>query len=203
MEKKLQRNQQDKMLAGVCSGLADYFDLDVTWVRVAFVVAVMAGASGLLAYIVFWIAVPRKPYVPDYGQFTADYKVNDPGNPVNPFPYKAPKKKDTGSGRLIAGAIFIFFGTFFLLNEFNLIPDWVEFHNLWPLILIGIGIYTLSGAVNKDSNWKDDLTQNTTFSEPEVKPDAAKSDTIKTDAPENESTEEVNPSTDNSTNKPI
>lgn len=203
MEKKLQRNQQDKMIAGVCSGLADYFDLDVTWVRIAFVVAVMAGASGLLAYIVLWIAVPRKPYVPDYGQFTADYKVNDPGNPVKPFPYTAPKKKDTGSGRLIAGAIFIFFGIFFLLNEFNLIPDWVEFHNLWPLILIGIGIYTLSGAVNKDNNWKDNLTQTTTFSEPEVKPDAAKPDTIKTDAPENESTEEVNPSTDDSTNKPV
>ncbi|SDN09103.1 Phage shock protein PspC (stress-responsive transcriptional regulator) [Daejeonella rubra] len=203
MEKKLQRNQQDKMIAGVCSGLADYFDVDVTWVRIAFVVAVMAGASGLLAYIVLWIAVPRKPYVPDYGQFTADYKVNDPGNPVNPFPYAAPKKKDNGSGRLIAGAIFIFFGTFFLLNEFNLIPDWVEFHNLWPLILIGMGIYTLSGAVNKDNNWKDDLTQTTTFSEPEVKPDAAKPDTIKTDASENVSTEETNPSTDDSTNKQI
>ena len=43
MEKKLQRNQQDKMIAGVCSGLADYFDVDVTWVRIAFVVAVMVG----------------------------------------------------------------------------------------------------------------------------------------------------------------
>lgn len=199
MEKKLQRNQQDKMIAGVCSGLADYFDVDVTWVRIAFVVAVLAGASGLLAYIVLWIAVPRKPYMPDYGQFTADYKVN----PVNQMPYSAPKKKDNGNGRLIAGAIFIFFGTFFLLNEFNLIPDWVEFHNLWPLILIGMGIYTLSGAVNKDNSWKDDLTQTTTITEPEVKTDAANPETITTDASENVSTEETNPSTDDSTNKPI
>jgi phage shock protein C len=203
MEKKLQRNQQDKMIAGVCSGLADYFDVDVTWVRIAFVVAVLAGASGLLAYIVLWIAVPRKPYVPDYGQYTADYKVYDPANTVNPLPYTTPKKKDNGNGRLIAGAIFIFFGTFFLLNEFNLIPDWVEFHNLWPLILIGMGIYTLSGAVNKDNNWKDDLTQTTTISEPKVKTDAAKPDTIITGASENISTEETNPGTDDSTNKPI
>jgi len=199
MEKKLQRNNQDKMIAGVCSGLADYFDVDVTWVRIAFVVAVLAGASGLLAYIVLWIAVPRKPYVPEYDQFTADYKVN----PVNQMPYLAPKKKNNGNGRLIAGAIFIFFGTFFLLNEFNLIPDWVEFHNLWPLILIGMGIYTLSGAVNKDNNWKDDLTQTTTITESEVKTDIAKPDTIVTDASENLSTEETNPSTDDSTNKPI
>jgi hypothetical protein len=65
-----------------------------------------------------------------------------------------------------------------------------------------MGIYTLSGAVNKDK-WKDDLTQFTTFSEPEVKQDAAKSETINPEAPENKSTEEINPSTDDSTNKTI
>ncbi len=195
MEKKLQRSQQDKMIAGVCSGLADYFDLDVTWVRIAFVVAVILGASGLLAYLVLWIAVPRKPYLPDYGQFTANYKVNDLANTSNSMPgmsYSKPKKKDTGNRRLIVGVIFIVFGTFFLLNEFNLIPDWIEFHNLWPLILIGIGIYTLSGAVKNDK-LKDDLAQFTTFSEPEVN----------SETPENKSTEETNPSTDDSTNKII
>lgn len=195
MEKKLRRSQQDKMIAGVCSGLADYFDLDVTWVRIAFVVAVILGASGLLAYLVLWIAVPRKPYLPDYGQFTANYKVNDLANNSNSMPgmsYSKPKKKDTGNRRLIVGVIFIVFGTFFLLNEFNLIPDWIEFHNLWPLILIGIGIYTLSGAVKNDK-FKDDLAQFTTFSEPEVN----------SETPENKSTEETNPSTDDSTNKII
>ncbi len=195
MEKKLQRNQQDKMIAGVCSGLADYFDVDVTWVRIAFVIAVMAGASGLLAYLVLWIAVPRKPYLPDYAKFTTNYNVNDPANSSNPIPgmaYSKPKKRDTGKGRLIVGVIFIVFGTFFLLNEFNLIPDWVEFHNLWPLILIGMGIYTLSGALN-NNKWKDDLAQFTTFSEPEVKPET----------PENKGTEETNPNTDDSTNKTI
>lgn len=195
MEKKLQRNQQDKMIAGVCSGLADYFDLDVTWVRIAFVVAVIVGASGLLAYLVLWIAVPKKPYLPNYGQFTANYKVNDPANTSNLMqgvPYSKPKKKDNGKGRLIVGVLFILLGIFFLLNEFNLIPDWIGFHNLWPLILIGIGIYTLSGAVNNDK-WKDDQAQFTTFNEPEVK----------LETPENKSTEETNPSTDDSTNKVI
>jgi phage shock protein C len=195
MEKKLQRNQQDKMIAGVCSGLADYFDVDVTWVRIAFVVAVMVGGSGLLAYLILWIAVPRKPYLPNYGQFTANYNVNDPANTSNLMsgvPYSKPKKKGNGVGRLIVGVIFILFGTFFLLNEFNLIPDWVEFHNLWPLILIGMGIYMLSGAVNNDK-WKDNQVQFTTLSEPEVKPETA----------ENKSTEETNPSTDDSTNKTI
>lgn len=66
-----------------------------------------------------------------------------------------------------------------------------------------MGIYTLSGAVNKDNSWKDDLPQTTTITEPEVKTDAANPETITTDASENVSTEETNPSTDDSTNKPI
>ena len=153
MEKKLQRIEQDKMIAGVCTGLADYFDVDVTWVRVAFVLAVMAGASGILAYIVLWIAVPRRPYMPDYGQFNADYRVYDQTGQPNPAFNK--KKRDKGQFRLIAGTIFIFFGAFFLLNEFNFIPDWVEFQTLWPMILIFMGLYTLSKAKRKES-WKED-----------------------------------------------
>jgi phage shock protein PspC (stress-responsive transcriptional regulator) len=51
MEKKLQRIEQEKMIAGVCTGLAEYFDIDVTWIRIAFVIAVLAGASGILVYV--------------------------------------------------------------------------------------------------------------------------------------------------------
>jgi phage shock protein PspC (stress-responsive transcriptional regulator) len=189
MEKKLQRNQQDKMIAGVCSGLADYFDIDVTWVRIAFVIAVIAGASGILAYLILWIAVPKKPYIPDFGQFNAGTTVNGmSGNTSQGFDNL--KKKDRGNFRLIAGIIFIFFGIIFLLNEFDLIPDWMDFENLWPLILVGMGLYILSAGVYKN---KVDVV------DPEVS---------KTDEPENESTatdtnnnEQINPNTDDSTEK--
>lgn len=163
MEKKLQRIEQDKMIAGVCTGLADYFDVDVTWVRIAFVLAVMAGASGILAYIVLWIAVPRRPYQPDYGQFNADYKVYEQTGQNNPTFGK--KKKDNGQIRLIAGTIFIFFGAFFLLNEFNFVPDWVDFQTLWPMILIIMGLYTLASAKKKES-WKDDWENSGDYREP-------------------------------------
>ena len=127
MEKKLQRNEQEKTVAGVCAGLAEYFDVDVTWIRIAFVLAVLAGFSGVLAYIVLWIAVPVKPFVPNYGQFNADYKVYDnaanPNGPINDpdfsgIPY--PKKKKSGNGGVVIGLIFVMFGAFFLLDEFTL-----------------------------------------------------------------------------------
>ena len=78
MERKLYRNTQDKKLAGVCSGLAEYFDIDVTLVRVAFIVAVLAGLSGILAYIIFWIVVPAKPFTRGSypgRNYTTEYRV--------------------------------------------------------------------------------------------------------------------------------
>ncbi len=62
MEKKLHRNRQEKRIAGVCTGLADYFDIDVTLVGIAFILTVIAGFSGFLAYVILWIVVPVKPF---------------------------------------------------------------------------------------------------------------------------------------------
>ena len=56
--KKLYRNTENKMLAGVCSGIADYFDIDPTLVRLAWVLFSLLGGSGLLAYIIAAIIIP-------------------------------------------------------------------------------------------------------------------------------------------------
>ncbi|RZK42417.1 MAG: PspC domain-containing protein [Pedobacter sp.] len=59
MEKKLYRNEHDKMIAGVCSGLATYLQIDATVVRLLFVLTTMfIPGSGLLAYIILWVVVP-------------------------------------------------------------------------------------------------------------------------------------------------
>jgi phage shock protein PspC (stress-responsive transcriptional regulator) len=57
--KVLLRPRDGRMLAGVCAGVADYFALDVTLVRVIWaVVAVITGGAGVLAYLVAWIIIP-------------------------------------------------------------------------------------------------------------------------------------------------
>lgn len=59
MAKKFQRIEQGKKIAGVCTGLADYFNMDVTLVRALFIVLVLAGVgSGLVAYVVLWLVAP-------------------------------------------------------------------------------------------------------------------------------------------------
>ena len=60
MTKKLLRSK-NRMIAGVCAGFADYFDLDVSLVRLGYVVlsVVSAGFPGILVYIIAWIIIPE------------------------------------------------------------------------------------------------------------------------------------------------
>jgi phage shock protein PspC (stress-responsive transcriptional regulator) len=60
-KKKLMRSSTDKKIAGVCAGLADYFDLDPTIVRVIWFLAVFFAGTGFLAYIILWIVLPLAP----------------------------------------------------------------------------------------------------------------------------------------------
>ena len=58
MDKRLMRSQ-DQMVAGVAAGLAEYFDIDPTIVRLLFVVLTLAGGPGLLLYLILWIIMPE------------------------------------------------------------------------------------------------------------------------------------------------
>ena len=61
-EKKLYKSSTDKKLAGVCGGIAEYFNIDSTLVRLGWVVFSLLGGSGLLAYIIAAIIMPERPY---------------------------------------------------------------------------------------------------------------------------------------------
>jgi phage shock protein C len=61
MAKRVYRSRADKKIAGVCAGLAAYFGLDVTLVRVLFIVLAFGAGSAILAYCILWIAAPEAP----------------------------------------------------------------------------------------------------------------------------------------------
>ncbi|MGJ3238263.1 MAG: PspC domain-containing protein [Anaerolineae bacterium] len=58
--KQLKRSTQDQRVAGVAGGLAEYFDVDVTLVRLAFVLFTLLGGPGLLIYIILWLVLPQE-----------------------------------------------------------------------------------------------------------------------------------------------
>jgi phage shock protein PspC (stress-responsive transcriptional regulator) len=57
--KRLVRSTNDRKVAGVCAGIADYFDMDPTIVRVVWLLATLIPGPNVLAYIILWIAVPE------------------------------------------------------------------------------------------------------------------------------------------------
>ena len=61
MEKKLYRSIANKKLCGVCAGLAEYFGIDATIVRLAWVAFCILGGAGLLAYIIAALVIPAQP----------------------------------------------------------------------------------------------------------------------------------------------
>ena len=58
--KKLYLSDSDKKIAGVCGGIAQYFDVDATLVRVIWVIAFFVYGLGLLPYIICWLVIPRE-----------------------------------------------------------------------------------------------------------------------------------------------
>lgn len=151
MEKRLYRDEHRKMIGGVCAGLAEYFDIDVTIVRVLFFATLILKGGGLLVYIILWICVPKKNYI--FTDPTVDYKV-----PPSPFgnippqptadPFTGIPVKRRSNGGVIVGAILIIVGSFFLLDEFNIIPDW-DFENTWPFILVIVGLILIFSRPKK------------------------------------------------------
>lgn len=67
--KKLCRSTKNRMLAGVCGGIAEYFELDPTIIRVVFVLFSVFAGGGILAYIILWLIIPQEPETtePDEG----------------------------------------------------------------------------------------------------------------------------------------
>ena len=70
MARRLYRSRKERMVAGVCGGLAEYFDIDPTIVRLVAVLLALAGGPGLVIYIVMAIIVPEEP--------VGEYKAQEP-----------------------------------------------------------------------------------------------------------------------------
>ncbi len=140
--KKLYRNEEEAIFAGVCSGLADYFDLDVTLMRVIFVILVIGGGSGLLIYIILWIVTPIKKdgVVIDHKDDVKKF-VEDAGKKTKTMAKeikKEIKSSNKRSGSLL-GMILMALGILILVEK--IIPMVIRWDYVWPGILIFVGGY--------------------------------------------------------------
>jgi phage shock protein C len=137
---KLYRNPSQAVIAGVCSGIATYFKIDVTLVRILFVAGLLFthGPLGLL-YLILWVALPKNDE--NYVDYNTSLNLNNTN-----------MKKSNGN--LLGGAILVLMGFLFLAEEWGW--WWFSFSKMWPLILILIGGYImLKDKINPTDNNSD------------------------------------------------
>jgi phage shock protein C len=132
--KKLYRSNEDKMISGVCGGIAEYLDIDAIWVRLVFIITTFTSGVGLIAYIIFWILVPENPNQKSIEKTVSEKRVNE-------FSEKIKNRNiDSSNGRYLGGLILIAIGGIFLFEEFFWKISW---NYIWPVLLIGLGIHIL------------------------------------------------------------
>ena len=128
----------NKVIGGVCSGLANFFGLDVALVRIAFVIAFMFASFGFWLYIILWIVLPV-----DGQQSTVNSQQSES---VPKSESESVSKSESKVKSILAGSFVILIGLLFLINNF--IPiNWVW--KLWPLILVAIGVVMIVTSSKK------------------------------------------------------
>jgi len=148
--RKLYRSRANSVIGGVASGLAEYFNLDPLIVRILFVVMALVGGGGLVLYIALWIFVPENPDFTAYSFVNTEPMENEKdfnagGDQGTQKPWHDPMRS-RNNGNLIGGLILIALGVIFLADRF--IPR-IDFGDLWPILLIVVGIAILAGGLTK------------------------------------------------------
>lgn len=137
--KRFERSATNKVIGGVCAGLADYLNMDVTLVRVLFVVAALCGSFGFWLYIILWIVAPSQKVI----------GFNSQNDELVDISVAEDDKKGFQKGAVVTAIILIGIGLLALIDNFMPI-DWIW--KLWPVILIALGIVIIMNTQKKQNN---------------------------------------------------
>ncbi len=144
MEKKLTRSEKERILGGVCGGLAEYFGFDPTLVRIAFVILALAGGTGILLYIVLWIITPRRTQAEAGGVVGGNIEdikkrlVELEGEAKAAVTGEKAEEWKRSSGFWL-GVVLAALGLLILLSNLDIFRWW-RWAILWPIALILLGL---------------------------------------------------------------
>ncbi len=162
---RLYRSRADRMVAGVCGGLGEYFGIDPTLARLFFVIAaIFTGGLMILVYLVMILVIPAEPF-----GLARPASAESMANPATPNPLESPAGNDEppqfgfGGGsiagsshfdtapmsyepiqhrRQLAGWALIALGALVLMANLNLL-SWLNLHVTWPAFLVLAGVLLL------------------------------------------------------------
>ena len=162
--KKLYLSENDRIIAGVCAGYAEYFETDPWLVRIIFIVLTIFGGSGILLYLISWFMIPdnnstiENKQNPTGANGDAVSGTQTHGNQDSPDDQDHDRhyhhdhdnqshrefiremhlkmRRNDHNGHKIVGLVIVLVGALLLLN--NIFPDF-GFGRLWPVLLIIFG----------------------------------------------------------------
>jgi phage shock protein PspC (stress-responsive transcriptional regulator) len=146
MNRHLYRCRHDRRLAGVAAGVAEFFDLDVTLVRILWFLSIFVGGLGILLYVGLALIVPNEPLTAE--ELAAIEAA--PSAAAGAVHVHATQRR-AGSGRAttFVGAVLILLGALALVDA--TVPGWEHsWRVLWPVFLVGVGALLVVGAIRRD-----------------------------------------------------
>ena len=152
MNRRLYRCRENRVLAGVASGVAEFFDLDPTLVRVLWFLSVFFGGLGIFVYLGLALIVPLEPVTAAGPHAAIDPAVGALAGADNqPVVPDGHRHRNRGSGRLsmFLGIGLIVLGGIALLDV--ALPQLaLSWRQVWPLLVIGLGGLLVAGALRRE-----------------------------------------------------
>ena len=145
MQRRLERSATNRVVAGVCGGLAEYLQLDPTLVRVFFVIATFLTAFlFLLVYIVLLILMPLPGQRAPIDDLIPPARTAPPGETAADGTPAAPYANggDADRRRSAIGYVLVALGVIFLLGNVGLF-HFLQWQYVWPLVLVALGVLLL------------------------------------------------------------
>lgn len=136
MEPRLVRSEEERIIAGVCGGLAKYLGVDPVLVRLAFLLLVPAGGIGAPLYFILMILMPTESDVDLSQSEVVEKNLEGLGDTMSASVERA---RQHPQGPLIAALLLIVMGIYFLFENFG----WIDGSIFWPLALILLGVFML------------------------------------------------------------
>ena len=148
MNRRLYRCRENRVLAGVAGGVAEFLGLDPTLVRVLWFVSVFFGGISIVLYVGLALIMPLEPAAV---AFTGDGTTADPAAdaPVAPGGHQH-LARPSGRVTMFIGIVLILVGALALIDI--ALPGWASWRQLWPLLLISIGGLLMVGALRRRPN---------------------------------------------------
>jgi phage shock protein C len=148
--KRLYRSRKNRVIAGVCGGIAEYLDVDPVLIRIIAVILLFVGGGSLIAYIIGMIIIPDESKI-----FSSSVETQPTPEGPPPPPHTGFTGQSAHTGSLIVGVVMILLGFTFLMRTIPFLRHYywwfwdMGWNFFWPSVLIVIGLLIILKAARK------------------------------------------------------